>query len=124
MKHVNISFTCNDHLFLVEPYQLIVYRILKELVTNAFKHSNCSQIYLHLIQQNGEIQLIVKDDGIGLTTTNTDILNDHKGLISIKEQLLLLNGEMTVSNSNPSGLCVTIFIPMKGDDSYKHFINR
>lgn len=124
MKHVNISFTCNDDLFLVEPYQLVVYRILKELVTNAFKHSNCSQIDLHLTQENGEIQLIVKDNGTGLTTTEADILNGHKGLHSIKEQLLLLNGEMTISNSTPSGLCITIFIPMKGDDSYKHFINR
>ena len=98
--------------------------MLKELVTNAFKHSNCSQIHLHLTQENGEIQLIVKDDGIGLATTEADILNGHKGLHSIKEQLLLLNGEITISNSNPSGLCITIVIPMKGDDSYKHFINR
>ncbi|MDG1623132.1 ATP-binding protein, partial [Bacillus mobilis] len=124
MKHVNISFKCNDDLFLVEPYQLVIYRILKELITNAFKHSNCSQIHVDLTQQNGEIRLIVKDDGKGLTTTEADILNGHKGLNSIKEQLLLLNGEMTISNSNPSGLCITIFIPMKGDDSYKHFINR
>ncbi|MCU5445719.1 ATP-binding protein, partial [Bacillus cereus] len=124
MKHVNISFTCNDDLFLVEPYHLVVYRILKELVTNAFKHSNCSKLHLHVVQENGEIKLIVKDNGKGLTTTEADILNGHKGLNSIKEQLFLLHGKMTISNSNPSGLCITIIIPMKGDDSYKHFINR
>lgn len=123
-KHVNISFTCNDDLFLVEPYHLVVYRILKELVTNAFKHSNCSRLHLHVVQEDGEIKLVVKDNGKGLTTTEIDILNGHKGLNSIKEQLFLLNGKMTISNSNPSGLCITIIIPMKGDDSYKHFINR
>ncbi|PGZ51159.1 ATP-binding protein [Bacillus anthracis] len=123
-KHVNIFFTCNDDLFLVEPYHLVVYRILKELVTNAFKHSNCSKLHVHLAQENEEIKLIVNDNGKGLTITETDILNGHKGLNSIKEQLFLLNGKITISNSNPFGLCITIIIPMKGDDSYKHFINR
>ena len=83
-KHVNISFTYNDDLFLVEPYHLVVYRILKELVTNAFKHSNCSQIYLHLTQENDEIKLIVKDDGKGLATTEADILNGHSDCIQLK----------------------------------------
>lgn len=124
MKNINISFKCNEDLFLVEPYHLVVYRILKELVMNAFKHSHCSKLMLNLTQENDEIKLVVKDNGKGLSTTQTNILIEHRGLNSIKEQLFLLNGKMTISNCTPSGLCITIFIPMKGDDSYEHFINR
>ncbi|WP_025147686.1 ATP-binding protein [Bacillus sp. H1a] len=124
MKNIDISFECKENLFLVEPYHLVIYRILKELVTNAFKHSKCSKLVLRLTQENGEIELIVKDNGKGLRATKTDVLNGHRGLNSIKEQLFLLNGKMTISECNPSGLCVTILIPMKGDDSYEYFINR
>ncbi|MEN1936451.1 ATP-binding protein [Paenibacillus sp. 102] len=122
MKNIDISFNCNENLFLVEPYNLVIYRILKELVINAFKHSECSQLVLSLVQENNKIELIVKDNGVGMGKHH--IPNEHRGLNSIKEQLFLLNGNMTISKCEPSGLCVVIFIPMKGDDSYQYFINR
>ncbi|ENQ3106482.1 ATP-binding protein [Bacillus cereus] len=124
MKNIDITFHCSENLFLVEPYQLVTYRILKELVTNAFKHSKCSKLVVSLKQENDEIELIVKDNGIGLMVNEKQISNDHRGLNSIKEQLFLVNGKMTISECNPSGLCVAILIPMKGDDSYEYFINR
>ncbi|MFI8709247.1 sensor histidine kinase [Bacillus sp. NPDC077411] len=124
MKNIDISFNCSENLFLVEPYQLVIYRMLKELVTNAFKHSKCSKLVVSLKQENDEIELIVKDNGIGLVDNEKYVRNDHRGLNSIKEQLFLLNGKMTISECNPSGLCITILIPMKGDDSYEYFINR
>lgn len=124
MKDIDISFKCNENLFLVEPYHLVIYRILKELVTNAFKHSKCSKLVLSLTQENDKIELIVEDNGIGLMMNEDFVPNNHRGLNSIKEQLLLLNGKMTISAYNPSGLCVAIVIPMKGDDSYQYFINR
>ncbi|MFD3445700.1 sensor histidine kinase [Microbacteriaceae bacterium 4G12] len=124
MKKVDLSFDCDEHLFLVEPYHLVVYRILKELVINTFKHSKCSKLFVRLTQKNNEIELIVKDNGVGLKMYENYVSTEHRGLNSIKEQLLLLNGKMTILESNPSGLCITIRIPMKGDDSYEYFINR
>ncbi|WP_459502592.1 ATP-binding protein [Bacillus sp. C1] len=123
MKNIDINFHCNDNLFLVEPYNLVIYRILKELVTNAFKHSKCSKLVLSLTQENNKIELIVKDNGLGMENEK-HISNGQRGLSSIKEQLFLLNGNMTISECNPSGLCIVICIPMKGEDSYQYFINR
>lgn len=78
MKNIDISFNCNDNLFLVEPYNLVIYRILKELVTNAFKHSKCSKLVLSLTQENNKIELIVKDNGIGMGNEK-HIPNEHRG---------------------------------------------
>lgn len=123
---INIVFNCNKDLFLVEPYHLIVYRILQELVTNAIKHSQCSQITVVLKQENEKVELIVEDNGIGLKKNGNGKYgsNHHKGLYSINEQLFLLNGKMSIFNNNPTGLCVRIQMPMKGYDSYQYFINR
>ncbi|WP_338751383.1 sensor histidine kinase [Bacillus sp. FJAT-52991] len=124
MKNIKITFNCEEDLFLVDPYNLVIYRMLKELVTNALKHSKCSQLVLSLAQENDEIELIVKDNGVGLMDNEKHIPNNHRGLNSIKEQLFLLNGNMTISECHPSGLCIAIRIPMQGDDSYQYFINR
>ncbi|MGF9966389.1 sensor histidine kinase [Bacillus rhizoplanae] len=124
MKNIDITFNCSEKLFLVEPYELVIYRILKELVTNAFKHSKCSKLDVSLKLENDEIEIIVKDNGIGLMINEKYVRNNHRGWNSIKEQLLLLNGKMTISECNPSGLSIAILIPMKGDDSYEYFINR
>ena len=123
---IDIVFNCKKDQFLVDPYHLVVFRILKELVTNAIKHSKCSQITVALKQENEKVELIVEDDGIGLKEYEYGKYgsNHHKGLNSINEQLLLLNGKMTISDNDPTGVCVYVQIPMKGDDSYQYFINR
>ncbi|MGY3185805.1 ATP-binding protein [Lysinibacillus sp. TE18511] len=123
-KNIDITFNCNDDFFLVEPYHLVIYRIVKELVTNAFKHSKCTNLVVKLALNNDEIELIVKDNGIGQVDHENYEPNDHRGWASIKEQLFLLNGNMLISKCSPSGLCISIVIPMKGDESYQYFINR
>ncbi|HHW37548.1 MAG TPA: ATP-binding protein [Bacillales bacterium] len=123
---VDIVFNCKKNLFLVDPYHLVVYRILKELVINALKHSQCSQITVALKQENEKVELIVADNGIGFKENEIEKygFNHHKGLNSINEQLFLLTGKMSISNNHPTGLCVYVQIPMKGGDSYQYFINR
>ncbi|WBL46146.1 hypothetical protein LOR37_15875 [Clostridium estertheticum] len=120
-KKIPISFVCDDNLFLVEPYNLILYRMLRELVTNAFKHSKCIQIDVFLSQKKEKVELVVEDNGIGLD--NIDV-KAHKGLASIHEQVRLLGGCMQIDSKKPSGLRVTIQITMRGDNSYEYFINR
>lgn len=120
---IDIIFNCKKDLFLVDPYHLVIYRILKELVTNAMKHAKCSQIMVALKQENEKVELIVTDDGRGLKE-NKYGSNQQKGLNSIHEQLFLLNGKMSITNNDPTGVCVNVQIPMKGDDSYQYFINR
>lgn len=123
---IEIIFNCMKGLFLVDPYHLVVYRILKELVTNAIKHSQCSKITVTLKQENEQVELVVSDDGTGSKEKvyGKVCSAHHKGLNSINEQLFLLNGKMTILDNEPNGLSVCIQIFMKGDDSYQYFINR
>lgn len=123
-NNVKINFNCDDKFFLVEPYNLIIYRILKELTTNSFKHSNCNNLWIGLYEENKKIKLIVKNDGTALPNLENINFNSHKGLSSIKEQIIFLDGTIKMSKRKPSGLCTEVNIPMKGDNSYEYFINR
>lgn len=124
-RNICISFDCADSLFLVEPYNIFVYRLLKELVTNVYKHSTGEKAWITLTQDNGIIMLNVSDNG----TADADVLLSadrlkHRGLAMITERVADMDGSVTISNNHPHGICVQTILPMKGDVSYQHFISR
>lgn len=122
---VAVSFDCADTLFLVEPYDTLIYRLIKELLTNIYKHSDGSMAQIALSQTNGTIALNVSDDGNAdaacLTSADKTL---HKGIASITEQLHRIEGTIKFSNREPHGILICIQIPMKGDVSYQYFISR
>lgn len=124
-RTISVSFECADTLFLVEPYNIIVYRLLKELLTNSYKHSDGSHAWITLSLEGNIIALRVDDDGTAsaadLTAADTA---RHKGIFSITEQIHSLGGTITLSDNAPHGICIQIYIPMKGELSYEYFVNR
>ena len=124
-RNICLSFDCADSLFLVEPYNIFVYRLLKELVANVYKHSTGEKAWITLTQDHGIITLNVSDDG----TANADVLLSadrlkHRGLAMITERVNDMDGSVAVSNNHPHGVCVQIILPMKGSVSYQHFVSR
>lgn len=118
-----VIFECSDKFYLVEPYNYIVYRVMKELVTNAYKHSQAKHLKISLTEKSDEIILCVEDDGVGLQQNTAESLM-HKGLSTVSEQIFSLNGDIKNEAVDPSGLKVTVRIPMKGEKSYAYFIGR
>ena len=123
-RKIKCYFACPDSLFLVEPYDILICRMMKELLTNIFKHSVGSRAWITLTQEKDIIRLTVSDNGTAdaLTLTNVDNAK-HKGIASIKEQVGIMGGTLTISDNLPHGICIRIEIPMKGDVSYQHFIS-
>ncbi len=120
--HCKLRLDCNDKIFLVEPYNLIIYRIIKELTTNALKHSGAVEVEIILLQEKGIIGLTVADNGKGLDKTDYHCTS-HKGLASINEQVSLLDGKMEITSTIANGTRISITMPMKGEDSYESFID-
>ena len=123
-KKIMVSFDCSDILFLVEPYHVLIYRLLKELLTNVYKHSDGSRAWVMLTQENGIIELHVSDDGTACTDSvfaaDTTV---HKGIAAITELINSMDGSVVFSDNTPHGICVQIVLPMKGDDSYQYFVS-
>lgn len=123
-RNIMVSFDCPDSLFLVEPYNVLVYRFLKELLSNVYKHSDGSRAWITLIQEKGIIELSVSDDGNALSDTLIGVdKQKHKGIASITEQVNKMDGSIHISDNTPHGICVHIVIPMKGDVSYQYFVS-
>lgn len=129
-RNIAVSFDCSDTLFLVEPYNILVYRLLKELLTNVYKHSDGDHAWIMLslednITENNMITLCIADDGtasaVCLTSADT---TKHKGIYSIIEQVHSLDGTISICYNTPHGICIRIQIPMKGELSYEYFVSR
>ncbi|WP_268625080.1 sensor histidine kinase [Paenibacillus alvei] len=119
-----ISFECDDTFFLVEPYNYMMYRMLKELAANAFKHSGGTTLDIRLSLNFEQVKLWVQDNGIGLKNFEHAGEGLPKGLQSIREQLALINGSITLEEARGGGLCVTVKFLMKGEGSYAHYLDR
>ncbi len=124
-RTVNIVFDCPDSLFLVPPYDILIYRLLKELVTNVYKHSTGEKAWITLTQNNGTIALCVKDNGNADADSLSAIdFSRHRGLTLSTDRVHNMDGTIKITSNFPHGICVCISLPMKGDVSYQYFISR
>lgn len=121
-QKIAVSFTCSDMLFLVEPYDVLIYRIMKELLTNVYKHADGTHAWITLRLEKDIIKLEVCDNGSAATPIpRSSDTKKHKGIASVTEQVENLGGAIIISDNIPYGICIQVVIPMKGDDSYKYF---
>ena len=84
-------------------------QIMREASQNAVNHSKGSLLKIHLQeQQNKQIQLVVEDNGVGLSN-NPEKLN-HYGLEIIKERSRSLGGDLKVRSSQEGlkGTCINL----------------
>jgi signal transduction histidine kinase len=92
-----------------------LFRVLQEAITNVIKHSGADQVGVVLEATNGEVRLIVEDNGRGFQfDEGTDIAlgRTHLGLLGVRERLALVNGSLEVESSMHGGTTVYACVPI------------
>jgi signal transduction histidine kinase len=82
---------------LKQDKELMVFRIVQELVNNTLKHSNCSFIHLTQNVHGGNFMLRIHHDGKGLVQQDFDKLTKSKhglGLKNITSRLKVVQGRI------------------------------
>ena len=91
--------------------EMVLYRILQELVSNALKHGIADIIDVHFIKENGKVSLIVEDNGAGFN--KEDMLNsDGLGLPNIKKRIESVGGSFNIDSNQKSGTTVILEMPV------------
>jgi signal transduction histidine kinase len=98
--------------YLPPDVEQCVYRITQEAVENVVHHANARHLSVKLTAGEGEIHLVVKDDGVGFSA-GSGSLSGHFGLVGMQERAQLVGGVLTVQ-SQPNG-GTTIQLMMKGN---------
>lgn len=90
--------------------ELVLFRMVQELINNAIKHSECENIYIKLMYIYEKLTISVKDDGKGFD--KAEILKnrqfkDGSGLHSLENKAKYINCSITFT-SGGNGTRVTI----------------
>ena len=89
-----------------------VYRIGREALVNAFRHSQASNIDLHLEYSATQLRIAVHDDGCGI---GPQVLlsgrNGHRGLSGIQERADRIGAKVKVLSRDGSGTDVELRVP-------------
>lgn len=93
---------------------LCLFRVLQEALQNAVKHSGVRHFKVELRGESGEIQLNVSDLGVGFDPR--DAINRRGlGLISMRERLQFVSGEISIKSHPDSGTTIHARVPLKTD---------
>jgi signal transduction histidine kinase len=87
---------------------LSAYRIVQEGLTNALKHARASNADVTVRYRRDEVQLEVRDDGIGSATSD----GLGHGLVGMRERVKIYGGEMTAGTANGGGFVLSARLPL------------
>jgi signal transduction histidine kinase len=90
---------------------LCLYRIAQEALQNVVKHSGSRHASVELSGTADMIRLRICDDGVGFEP-GTMSANDGLGLISMRERLLLVGGEIAIDSRPSGGTRIDVRIPV------------
>src|SRR5262249_39623201 len=90
---------------------LCVYRIAQEALQNVIKHSGASRVDLRLIGCDGALSLQVTDNGAGFDPASLGTTGGL-GLVSMRERLRPLGGQITIDRQPTGGTRVDVRIRM------------
>jgi len=107
-KHNLIGISYN------KAFEIIVYRIITELINNTLKHANANNVIIKVFENDNVLNIFYKDDGRGFNVNS--VVNSDKsglGLKNILERVKSLGGEINISSNWKIGIIVEILLNVK-----------
>lgn len=93
-----------------QAFEIKMFSIVSELVNNILKHSKAKNAVVKLEQLNGNLQIIVFDDGVGFDTHVIEPKNGI-GLNQIEARISVMKGIIKI-NSQETGTRIFISVPI------------
>lgn len=85
--------------------ELMLYRMVQELIQNILKHAHAHHVLLQLIEDRGKIRMFVEDDGVGF---DVDQAEGGYGLQNLHYRVRALQGELSITSEPLRGTTVYI----------------
>jgi len=99
---------------LPQEISLCLFRVVQAAVVNALKHSGVKSFDVHLRSSSGRVRLTVHDDGVGFDVEKV-LGGRGLGLISMRERVRFVNGEIAIRSTPNSGTRIEVDVPVPAD---------
>ncbi len=92
---------------LEKSIEIIVYRIIQELLNNVLKHAVATEVFVQLIREESRLNVVVEDDGKGFDTSLPEN-NKGAGWANIRSRVEYLKGQLEIHSEQGKGTLVNI----------------
>ena len=87
--------------------EIIIYRIVQELLNNTMKHAAATEAFLQLIREGSRLNVVVEDNGKGFDTSLSES-NKGAGLDNVRSRVDYLKGQLAIHAEPGKGTLVNI----------------
>jgi len=91
---------------LTHEEKIVFYRIAQEALNNIAKHSGARQVDLRLACQPGQMEMIIKDDGLGFDPST--ITPDHLGIAIMRERANSIMADLKIESQVGQGTSIEL----------------
>jgi signal transduction histidine kinase len=88
-----------------EEIEVSLYYVVSEALTNVLKHANASTVRVDLAEQDSQVRLTVRDDGVGGADPTRG-----SGLTGLRDRVEALGGTMQITSPTGHGTSVVVTI--------------
>ena len=98
---------------LPKNYEIVIYRIIQELLNNALKYADASLILVSCSQNKDTFFITVEDNGVGFDIMDKN--NNGMGLRNIKNRVEILKGKLEIESEVNKGTSAYIELKVKNE---------
>ena len=91
-----------------------LFRVAREALNNVVRHAQAKQVEISLQGFDGQLQLRISDDGVGLPS-ETGRITASQGLHGMRARVAALGGQLQLLRNSAGGLTVQAEIPWPAD---------
>ncbi len=93
-----------------------IFRICQEALANVLKHANATSVNVMMAYEDSRVRLTVQDDGMGFDPEQSKPRSGDGGfgLISMKERVRLLGGDLSIQSAPGQGTLVEATLSLNG----------
>jgi signal transduction histidine kinase len=88
-----------------------LYRIAQEALNNVLKHGKAAHVDVILERREGQVALIIEDDGVGFDPEGNAGNGRGMGLIGMRERAALIGGTIEIESAPNEGTTLFVRIP-------------
>jgi signal transduction histidine kinase len=108
---IRCQFSASSVVGALEPAtEIDLFRLTQDILSNVTRHAKASRVEIQVEQRPDRLVVEVRDNGQGITQKEVES-PDSLGLLSMRERVSRLGGELRISGRPARGTTVTVTIP-------------
>jgi signal transduction histidine kinase len=102
----------DEEIALTDEKATSIYRIVQESLSNVLKHAQADKAVVTARKDNGYLEILIEDDGVGIGRQSQAQTEHHYGLLGMKERALMIGAEMNIASQLGLGTTVSLKIKL------------